>query len=170
MIKLLEVGIQWETWVIHVRAQHFCTMVFHHQLHFLFVSSLALFLQRISIYWLQYGGSQEVKRGVCYLWIVTSSVLNILRSLGSLKVCLFLRGLSCMPSSNGTHSHGSLGTVTTCSFSPRLKHSNTSSSNYTCNTVIIYISSIHYTIIMSTTVHCLRCTWCLDNLRTEGTR
>jgi hypothetical protein len=68
-----------------------------------------------------------------------------------LKVCLLLRGLSCMPSSNGTGSHGSLGTVTTCSFSPRLKHSNTSSSNYTCNTLTVYISLIHYIIIMC---HC----------------
>jgi hypothetical protein len=75
-----------------------------------------------------------------------------------LKVCLLLRGLSCMPSSNATGSHGSLGTVTTCSFSPRLKHSNTSSSNYTCNIVSVYISLIHYTTIISATVHYLRCT------------
>lgn len=101
----------------------------------------------------------EVRRtyqsGVCYLWIVTSSGFSILRSLGSLKVCLFLRGLSRMPSSNGTCSHGSLGTVTTCSFSPRLKHSNTSSSNYTHNTMTVYISAIYYTTIMSATVHYL---------------
>lgn len=107
--------------------------------------------------------------GVRYLRIVTSSGFSILRSLGSLKVCLLLRGLSCMPSSNGTSSHGSLGTVTRCSFSLRLKHSDTSSSNCTCNTVTIYISLIHYTIIMSAIVYCLRCTWYLDNLRTEGT-
>jgi hypothetical protein len=84
-----------------------------------------LFYVCVYIYiYIKHRVSRRLWSTVEYWWILTRSDLDVLRSKGTLNMCLLFKGFSCMLSSNATGSRRLYGTVTRRSFSPDLKHIN----------------------------------------------